>query len=62
MSFELLTKDELLEKISYKYQFSEIHQDENIKNTILNNYDKKYISKKEINSMSIKPRMSIKKD
>ena len=44
MSFELLTKDELLEKIFYKYQFSEIHQDENIKNTILNNYDKKYIS------------------
>ena len=44
MSFELLTKDELLEKISYKYQFSEIHQDENIKNTILNNYDKNYIS------------------
>lgn len=31
MSFELLTKDELLEKISYKYQFSEIHQDEKYK-------------------------------
>lgn len=44
MSFELLTKDELMEKISYKYQFSERDPSENIKNTILNNYDKNYIS------------------
>lgn len=44
MSFELLTKDELMEKISYKYQFSERDPNENIKNSIFNNYDKNYIS------------------
>lgn len=44
MRFELLTKDEVMEKISYKYQFSERDPNENIKNTIFNNYDKNYIS------------------
>ncbi len=47
MSFELLTKDELMEKINYSDYFSEIHQKEQIKNTILNNYDKNYISNTE---------------
>ena len=37
MRFELLTKDEVMEKISYKYQFSERDPNENIKNTIFNN-------------------------
>lgn len=41
---ELLGKNELMEKIDYSSFFSKIHQEEQIKNTILNNYDKNYIS------------------
>lgn len=44
MSFELLTKDELLKKIDYSAYFSSGSDNENIKNTLLNNYDKNYIS------------------
>lgn len=44
MIFELLSKDEVIEKISYMYQFSDRNTNENIQNAILNNYDKNYIS------------------
>ena len=43
MIFELLSKDEVIEKISYMYQFSDRNTNENIQNAILNNYDKNII-------------------